>query len=159
MREDERAAAARGAPSAEPDSDVKPVLVNGIRQSMQQWARRAPAKEKIQLAGLAGNLTEIAEFPVRWTEIEAASESLEAHRAGFEALLADEQALVERGRKLFAEQRFARLRFRAADIQRAFSAVGYLSFAVVDDRTFETMRKAILFLADQKMGMDGLEGG
>ena len=82
--------------------------------------------------------------------IEAASQAIEAHRADFEKLVEDEEAYLERTRLLFAEERFVPLRFTADDVQRAFDKVGHPTPGSSDDRFVETVRKAILHLADKE---------
>jgi hypothetical protein len=64
-------------------------------------------------------------------------------------LAADERAYLARVRALFAEDRFAPLRFTAADIRRAFDSVGYPPNASPDDRVVQKLRAAILYLADK----------
>jgi DNA-binding transcriptional MerR regulator len=82
--------------------------------------------------------------------IEAASQAIEAYRADFDKLVEDEEAYLERTRLLFAEDRFVPLRFTADEVQRAFKKVGPLPPGSSDEQFVETVRKAILHLADKE---------
>ncbi len=104
------------------------------------------------MAGCA--LTDVKREPVlaymaRQPEIDAASKTLEAHRAEFERFRADAPAYAGRARALFAEERFVPLRFTADDVRRAFEAVGQPPDMATDDRFAEAIRAAILHLADK----------
>ena len=85
-------------------------------------------------------------------EIEAASATLEAHREEFDALADDNAAFANRSQTLFAEETFAPLRFTVEDLQRASDRLGPLD-DLFSDQGIDTIRKAILFLADEERRM------
>lgn len=92
----------------------------------------------------------LLEYFQREPEIEAAYQALETHRPAFDRFAKDEVAYVERGRSLFAEERFAPLRFTADDVRQAFDQVGTLSNLETKDQTVQKLRAAILHLADKQ---------
>lgn len=72
------------------------------------------------------NAPEIAAYMAVHDEIQAAAETLEAHSAEFDKLMADPVAALKRATRLFSEERFASLRPTPDDLERAFEAVGGL---------------------------------
>jgi len=88
--------------------------------------------------------------PISQPAIEAATQTIEAHRDDFKKLIKDEETYLARTRALFAEERFAPLRFTADDVRRAFDKVGKPIPGSSDDQFVETVRKAILHVADKK---------
>ena len=89
-----------------------------------------------------------AEADAHSPEIDAAIEALEAHREEYERLAADPHELLRRTEELFIEERFDSMRYHAADVQRAFDAVGHPLPGKLDKRYLETLEEAIHFLAD-----------
>jgi hypothetical protein len=120
-----------------------------LRPLMRRVARQMPADKRGEFMELLAQTELISEYAAHGDEIEAAGHAVEAHRAEFEELAKDDTALIERARRLFSEEAFAPLRFHAADIQRAFSKVGYPSRTASNDAAIQTLRKAILFLATE----------
>ncbi len=99
---------------------------------------------------LREELAEVAAYTRAQAEIENAGMVLEAHRAEFNALLKDEAAAVRRTERLFGEERFRPWRFTAADLGRAFAAVGYPQRSGLEaDENSEVMNAAMLYLAKQ----------
>lgn len=91
-------------------------------------------------------------YQVLGPEIEAAGQVLEAHRAAFEAMLADGEEAVKCAEHLFGQECFAPLRFTAEDIYRAFEVVGYPQRHGVEAEEDEAvLDAAILHLADEKV--------
>jgi DNA-binding transcriptional MerR regulator len=126
------------------------------REAAPQPAEDAPAPESpagiTQLTGLLQGVAQtrpVLDYMRLQPEIEAAAEAIKAHRADFDKLAADEEAYVERTRALFAEERFAPLRFTADDVRRAFDKVGQPTPGSSNDQFVETALKAILHLADK----------
>ena len=64
-------------------------------------------------------------FEAMREEIDAAAAILEHHRAAFETLEADTQALIEHSHRLFADARFIPFHYTADEVQLAFEEVGY----------------------------------
>ncbi|MEO8429333.1 MAG: SEC-C domain-containing protein [Verrucomicrobiota bacterium] len=116
---------------------------------LKYLSRKGPAKDRARFTELLAKTAPILAYVERQEEIEAASEALEAHRAEFEKFSTDKEAYLDRARALFAEECFAPSRFTAADIRRAFDQVGYPANEFPDDRMLETLRAAILYLADK----------
>jgi hypothetical protein len=140
-------AAAQAPRPAEPSSGSAQIAeLPGL---LKELSRTGPASDRAEFAKRLAEAGPMAACLEHEGEIEAASTVLEAHRAEFEKLLADEQAYMERAGKLFAEECFAPLRLGTADIQRAFDQVGHPATAATDDRLMTTMRAAILHLADK----------
>jgi hypothetical protein len=117
---------------------------------LRALSSKAPKKERAEFERLAAQTKPIMAYLERREEIEAASTTLEAHRAEFERIVEDEKAYLERSHALFAEERFAPLWFTAADIRRAFARVGYPPNFSPDDQVVENLRAAILCLADKQ---------
>lgn len=94
----------------------------------------------------------MASYEAMQDAIEAAGQTLEAHRAEFEELMADPQAAMSRARRLFSEERFAPLRYTADDVHRAFEAVGYPSRfrEELSEEEMETLVAATVYLADDE---------
>ena len=133
-----------------PDDPESPCPRPDVRQlaSFLQALPGAPKKERTEFGRLLAKVQPLLTYLDRREEIEAASAALEAHREEFDRLTADAEAYLDRSRKLFAEERFAPLRFTAADVRRAFESSGWPSNLASDDVVVETLRAAILYLAD-----------
>src|SRR4051812_47481466 len=104
-------------------------------------------KTSQELREIAAQAGPFLEYMERQEEMKSASAELELHRSEFEEFKAKEERLAKLADTLFREERFASLRFTGADIKRAFDEVGYPAMMSPDDRTVETIRKAILLLA------------
>jgi hypothetical protein len=143
LAEDERRAAPapEAAPDAEPPSP--PPDIHQITGLLRE-------KERAEFARLLAQTQPVLAYMQRQEEIESASKALEAHRAEFCRLAEDEEAYLSQVRALFAEERFAPLRFTADDVRRAFDKVGQPPNLAADDRVVENLRAAILHLADQE---------
>lgn len=81
--------------------------------------------------------------------IEAAAEMLEAHRGEYDALTKQPTELFRRAEDLFGEEPFKAMRFRSADVQRAFEAVGYPPADSMGKEFISVVDKAIRFLMDE----------
>ena len=119
-----------------------------LRDQVRELMAGAPPEEARRGARLLAQLDDMAALASRWPEIEAAERELEAHWAGYEALLADPQALRERVEHLFAEKDYDPLRFAVDEMQRALEAAGYLG--PDDDRDVAVSR--LLALIKQLAG-------
>jgi hypothetical protein len=115
---------------------------------LEELSRQAPKGQRGMFKHLLAETKPIMDSLKRQEEISAAVTALEPHRAEFCKLVEDKAAYLERSQALFAEERFSRFRFTAADVRRAFERVGYLGHIGVDEKAVETIRAAILFLAD-----------
>ena len=153
---DEKQSAPAHRPSV-PEADLKetreqsplraadPGQIIGLLKGLK---RKASTKGWAGFSKLLPELQPVLEFMERQPAIEAASLALEAHRAEFFESAKDHEAHGRRSSELFAEARFAPLRFTANDVRRAFEQVGQPAGLAADDRTVEIVRAAILYLAD-----------
>ena len=104
-----------------------------------------------ELKQLLDQAEEMAAYEAMHDEIEAASQTLETHRPEFEAMMSNLQAAADRARHLFSEERFVPWRFTAAELHRAFEAVGYPQrFSGGAEESVDTAVAAILHLADKE---------
>ncbi len=152
MRQDQ---ARRPAPTPPPvprrksRRDAPGTLADVRRMARRVMRRVAPASDP-ELRQLLETVEEASAYLAMSDEIGAASLALEDHRAEFEALLDQPQAVLDRVRRLFADGRFARLRFTVADVHRAFEAVGYPLLHRQDQtENRRIIEAAILYLADR----------
>jgi hypothetical protein len=123
-----------------------------IRHLAREVMRHAPPDEKQELQQVLEKVEEMAAYEAMQDEIEAATQVLEDHRPEFEALMKDGVAAMDRADRLFSEEPFAPMRYTAADVHRAFEAVGYPSryWEEPTEEDMETLVSAILYLADDK---------
>ena len=126
----------------------RPLGIDRIASLLRALSRKGPKSERAEFQRLLAQTQPVMEYLEREEEIEAASTVLEAHRGKFNKLLRNEKAYLARVQALFAEERFAPLRFTAADIRRAFEHVGQPPNFSPDDQMVQTLRAAILYLAD-----------
>jgi DNA-binding transcriptional MerR regulator len=125
--------------------------VHQIAGLLQELARKSSSKaERAEFAELLASAQPVLDYMEQQPAIEAASQAIEAYRADFDKLVEDEKAYLQRTQALFAEERFVPLRFTADDLQRAFKQVGSLPPVSSDDKFVESVRKAILHLADKE---------
>src|SRR5271157_5337448 len=117
---------------------------------LEKLSKQGTATERAGFADLLAKTKPLLTYLQREKEIEAAAAALEAHRTEFDRLWKDEEAYLARTHALFAEECFAPLRFTAADIKRAFDHVGYPATAFLNEKAGETLRAAILHLADKE---------
>jgi hypothetical protein len=121
-----------------------------MHRLLPEAMRRASPEERRELQRLLDSAEQVAAYQAMGDEIEAAAQALEAHRAEFEVLMEDVDAVADRVRRLFSEERFLPLRYTAADVYRAFEAVGYPQrYDAVAEENEETIVAAILHLADK----------
>lgn len=93
-------------------------------------------------------------FEAMREEIDAAAAILEHHRAAFETLEADTQALIEHSHRLFADARFIPFHYTADEVQLAFEEVGYpdtfmLNFDQSTNRLIAALRYVLAHRQDQ----------
>ena len=155
LAEDEkRAAQERGeVPHLGEDAPLPagPRDIHQIPAMLQALARKASSRaDRAEFEELLAETQPILDYMQRQPEIEAASRQIEACRADFEKLVKDQEAYGERAHALFAEERFVPLRFTADEVGQAFEKVGRPMPGSSDDKFVETLRKAILHLADKE---------
>ena len=131
-------------------SPTSPPAIQQIPDLLEKLARRGSKKERAEYARLQSQLQPVLTYMEREPEIDAAAKTLEAHRQEFDALVEDEPAYLDRARVLFAEERFAPLRFTEDDVQRAFDKVGQPLALAGRERAGKILRDAILLLADKE---------
>lgn len=123
--------------------------VAGITGLLQKLAKTGSAGDRAEFTQLLAETQPVLAYMERQEAIESAGAALEDHREEFAKLAQDEQAYSNRAQELFAEEPFTPLWFTAADIRQAFERVGQPAGLVADDHTVETLRAAILQLADE----------
>ncbi len=146
----------------EPESDSPPDSespsaffdVRKLPMLLQRLSKQGPAREREKFGELLLQAQPVLEYMAHQAEIEAAGKALEAHRSEFEKLLADEDRFLPLAQSLFSEECFAPLRFSASDVQNAFAHVGYPAMTSPDDQTVETLRAAILHVANKERRSD-----
>jgi hypothetical protein len=124
--------------------------IKRLTEMMRELSRRGPAADRGEFAKLLAESETVMEYLARQEEIDAAAAELESHLAEFDEFAADEDRFAEFSREVFTGDSFAPLRFTAAEVQRAFEQVGHPGSLVSDDKTVETLRAAILHLADKE---------
>ena len=118
---------------------------------MRKVGQRGQAGQMQELDRLIDLAEEVAAYEAMSDEIEAAGETLEKHRAEFEAMARNDMDVVMHTRRLFAEERFARWRFTAEDVYRAFEAVGYPPGGRIEaDENAKITQAALSYLADKE---------
>jgi len=122
--------------------------IRGMGQAVMDHVSSDQAQE---LQQLLEQVEELAAYEALHDEIEAATQALEAHRPEFETLMKDGIAAMDHAQRLFSEERFLPMRYTAADVHRAFEAVGYPSRyrEELTEEDIETLVAAILHLADE----------
>lgn len=116
----------------------------------EKMSKRLPREMRKEFGPMLAQVRQYAEMESRRAEIEAAEEALEPHRKAYVNLSKNTSELFRRAEKLFAEPPFETMRFRDADIQRAFEAVGYPSRGPLDKRFAEVMDKAVRHMLSDK---------
>ncbi len=133
--------------SVDAESDRVPSAVN-LEPMRRVILERRGDRRDAMLDRMLETTDQMIAYQQRLPDIEKAFEMLNEHEAEFDALWNDQEALIQRACDVFGGERFANLRFQAADVQRAFEKVGFPGLAS-DPKTTETIRQAILFLADE----------
>lgn len=155
LAEDQRRAAKDRAPVPQSGKAatvaVPPADIHQIGGLMYELARKSSSREdRAGFEELLAKTQPILDYMKQEPAIEAASQAIAAHGADFDKLVEDQEAYLERTQALFAEERFVPLRFTADDVQRAFDKVGHPTPGSSSDRFVETVRKAMLHLADKE---------
>ena len=126
--------------------------LNRIRQMARQLKHYVPPEKAQELEGMLDKVEEIAAYEAMQDEIEAAGHALEVHRTEFEQMMRDLGPAMDRAHQLFSEEQFASMRYTAADVHRAFEAVGYPARYREDlgEEDMEILFAASLYLADDE---------
>jgi hypothetical protein len=117
---------------------------------LRDFAVEGPATAKQEFDKLIAAHGSTLDYLAHREEIEAASRELETHRSEFDKLFTDADRLGDITGTLFSEECFVPLRFTPVEIKRAFDHVGYPAMISPDERTVQTLRAAILYLADEE---------
>ena len=129
-------------------------VLTQLRRMTRRVGRRGQTEQMQELDQLMGLAEEMAAYEAMSDEIAAAAETLEEHRAEFEAMVGKDREVVDRTWRLFSEERFAHWRFTAEDVYRAFEVVGYPPQGRIEaEENAEVTVAAILHLADGKQRM------
>lgn len=153
----ERASSANGleVDDAEAPAPLPPANPQQIISLLKSLASQGSAKSRADITRLLEESQPILEYMNQQPAIQSASAVLEFHRGEFIKLTKNPEALANRMQTLFTEERFASLRFTAADIQRAFDHGGHPSLGLIsDDHTVALLRAAILYTANKSRRQD-----
>jgi len=124
--------------------------VEALSNDVSRLSNRFSATGSVEFSNLQSKTKPLLEYLERREEIERAGEALEAHRSEFESLCDDDKRFHEFNRTVFAEECFLPFRFTASDIRRAVDEAGFSPFGGPDDQTAESLRAAILHVADKE---------
>jgi len=145
------AAALRPAPAVGAEEPPRPhSALSDIEQAVGLLGKVLKAgdeKQQEQVARLLARAASLKDYLSRKVDIDAATQALEPHRREFARFYEDKTALQARVEAVFAEDRFAPLRFTADDLQRAFDHAGS-PLAVPTEKLAGHLRTCILHLAD-----------
>jgi hypothetical protein len=143
--------AAKERPAA-PSAGQREALPNHRQTAgrLRKLAALAPQAKSEELQRILDQTQPLLTYMERKEEIEWASQTLEAHRAEFEKLLDEERAYQERAHMVFAEERFRPAWFTKEEVRRALEHARYTPAGMDDEQTVESLRAAILHLADEE---------
>ena len=152
MRKDRQRRRARTPAPALPQEQEHAGLLSRIRQMARQLKPHVSPEKAQELEGMLDQVGEIAAYEAMQDEIEAAGHILESHRTEFEQMMRDLGPAMDRAYQLFSEEQFASMRYTAADVHRAFEAVGYPARYREDlgEEDMEILFAASLYLADDE---------
>lgn len=106
-------------------------------------------RQQEEIGRLLARTAPLTAYLSRKPEIEAATEALKPHQQEFANFVNDTTAYQNRVEALFAEDRFAPLRFTPEALQRAFDQLGS-PLTVSKEKLAEHLRSVILCLADKE---------
>ena len=112
-------------------------------------AALAPQAQSGEVKHILNQAQSLRTFMERQEAIEAARQTLEAHRTEFEKLMDDEAAYLERARAVFSEETFQTAWFTKEEVGEALKRTGYSATSMDDQRAVDSLRAAILHLADK----------
>jgi cell fate (sporulation/competence/biofilm development) regulator YlbF (YheA/YmcA/DUF963 family) len=152
MRKNRQRRRARTPAPALPQEQEYAGQLNRIRQMARQLKPHVSPEKAQELEGMLDKVGEIAAYEAMQDEIEAAGHALEVHRTEFEQMMRDLGPAMDRAYQLFSEEQFASMRYTAADIHRAFEAVGYPARYREDlgEEDMDILFAASLYLADDE---------
>ncbi|MDO9543144.1 MAG: SEC-C metal-binding domain-containing protein [Kiritimatiellia bacterium] len=116
----------------------------------EKMSKRLPRDMRREFGPMIAQAKQYVAMESRRELVESAVEVMAAHRAEYDKLRKNTSDLLRRAEKLFGEEPFADMCFCAADVQRAFEAVGYTSPGRMDKRFTEIVDKAVRFLLNTK---------
>lgn len=116
---------------------------------LERMAALAPHAQSGEMKHILDQARSLRTFMESREAIEAARQTLEAHRAEFENLMDDEAAYLKRARAVFSEEPFQMAWFTKEEVGGALKRVGYSASSMDDQRAVDSLRAAILHLADK----------
>lgn len=130
--------------------DLDPAKVDVMAPGYwEKLSKQLPPGMRKEFGPMIRQVKQYAEVESQRVRIEAAAKILDAHRGEYDLLTKDPSKLFRRAEDLFSEDRFAAMRFRAADVQRAFEAVGFPPSGPMEKEFTRIVDKAIRFLLDE----------
>jgi hypothetical protein len=116
----------------------------------EKMARRLPPSMRKEFGPMIAQVKRQAEMQSQRARIGAAAEILEQHRAEFEQLSKNTSEMFRRAEELFGEERFADMRFSAAEVQRGFDRVGFIGLGQMTEADAKKVGKAVVFLRNKE---------
>ena len=147
------AAARRPAPAMElEETPPTPAASSNLEQTvrtLRELQNTGDKKQQEKIGRLLARTEPLTAYLSRKLEIQAATQALETHRQDFVNFVNDTTAYQDRVEALFAEDRFAPLRFTPEDLQRAFDHAGS-PLSVPKEKLAEHLGALVLNLADKE---------
>ena len=116
---------------------------------LEQVMERCDEKQKADMGRLLARTVPLRAYLRRAEEIQAATQTLNLHQDEFLKFASDGAALQNRVEALFAEDRFAPLRFTPENLQNAFDIKGS-PIALPKEKLKEHCNMVILYLANEE---------
>ena len=149
-QDEQRLAQEREAKRKEEQSQEPPLKPDEIATLMEQLAPVLPDSERAGFERLSAQLGPLLEYQERQPQIEAASETLEKYREEFLQFQKDQNAYLARVQQLFAEPRYASLRFTADEVRTALVKAGLDYRMGFNKASAPMLRKAIVSVANKE---------
>jgi hypothetical protein len=152
MHQDRQRRRVQAAPPVLQQDQEYATRLDRIRSMATQLMPHVPPDQAQELRGVLDKTDEIAACRAMQGEIDAAARALEPHRSEFMALIEDGSAAMDQAHRLFSEERFTPWRYTAADVHRAFEAVGYPQrfWNGLAEEDMDVIVAAVLYLADDE---------
>jgi hypothetical protein len=131
-----------------PGQTASSKLENTIRE-LEQLLEKCDDKQKADMGRILARTAPLRVYLSRAEEIQAAMQVLNSHQDEFLKLASDGAALQKRVEALFAEDRFAPLRFTPDNLQSAFDIKGS-PMALPKEKLKEHCNAVILYLANEE---------
>ena len=152
LRKNQQRRRQRGRTVSAPSAGEGPI---GLLEQVDWLTRqlgKVPGEEARELEKQGRELALMATLFARQEEIEAALDTLEAHRPVLDEFLQDSKRATERALELFSEERFDALRISVEELKHAFELVGYPAPGPfgMEEEDLDILLKAATYLASDE---------